>query len=103
MQRLLKKFHTDAPGAAPGHDPGEGEGARRRHLLRLLLGGDARGAGGVEAQGVHLDAMRIRASPSTDDIAAFIAAHDRVFVVEQNRDAQLRTLLINEEEIDPAK
>ena len=32
----------------------------------------------------------------------FVAAHDDVFVVEQNRDAQLRTLLINEGAIDPA-
>ena len=57
----------------------------------------------LEAQGIHLDAMRIRAFPFHDDVAAFIAAHERVFVVEQNRDAQLRTLLVNEEEIDPAK
>jgi 2-oxoglutarate ferredoxin oxidoreductase subunit alpha len=47
--------------------------------------------------------MRIRAFPFHQDVADFIAAHDRVFVVEQNRDAQLRTLLVNEEEIDPAK
>ena len=33
----------------------------------------------------------------------FITDHDQVFVVEQNRDAQLRTLLVNELEIDPAK
>ena len=32
-----------------------------------------------------------------------IDEHDQVFVVEQNRDAQMRTLLINEIEIDPAK
>ena len=33
----------------------------------------------------------------------FIAAHERVFVVEQNRDAQLRTLIVNEGEVDPGK
>ena len=33
----------------------------------------------------------------------FIARHDRVFVVEQNRDGQLRSLLINEGQIDPAR
>ena len=33
----------------------------------------------------------------------FVARHDQVFVVEQNRDAQLRMLLVNEGEIDPAK
>jgi len=52
--------------------------------------------------GLHLDAMRIRAFPFCDEILDFIHAHDEVFVVEQNRDAQLRTLLINEGAINPA-
>ena len=55
----------------------------------------------LEAQGIHLDGMRIRAFPFPDDVAEFIAAHEHVFVVEQNRDAQLRTLLVNECAIDP--
>jgi 2-oxoglutarate ferredoxin oxidoreductase subunit alpha len=33
----------------------------------------------------------------------FILAHDQVFVIEQNRDGQLRTLLLNEGAIDPAR
>ncbi len=52
-------------------------------------------------QGIVLDVLRVRGFPFHDDVAAFIAAHDQVFVVEQNRDAQFRTLLINEIEIDP--
>ena len=57
----------------------------------------------LEARGVFLDRIRVRAFPFADAIADFIAEHDRVFVVEQNRDAQLRALLINECGIDPAK
>jgi 2-oxoglutarate/2-oxoacid ferredoxin oxidoreductase subunit alpha len=57
----------------------------------------------LEADDVHLDAMRLRAFPFSDSVAEFIAAHDRVFVVEQNRDAQMRSLLVNELEIDPAR
>jgi 2-oxoglutarate ferredoxin oxidoreductase subunit alpha len=53
--------------------------------------------------GVHLDAMRLRAFPFPDSVYEFVAVHGQVFVVEQNRDGQLRTLLINEGEIDPAK
>jgi 2-oxoglutarate ferredoxin oxidoreductase subunit alpha len=53
--------------------------------------------------GVHLDLMRVRGFPFSNQVKDFITAHDRVFVVEQNRDAQLRTLLVNELEIDPAK
>jgi 2-oxoglutarate ferredoxin oxidoreductase subunit alpha len=57
----------------------------------------------MEAQGVHIDALRLRAFPFADSVLRFIAGHDRVFVVEQNRDAQMRTLLVNELEIDPNK
>jgi 2-oxoglutarate ferredoxin oxidoreductase subunit alpha len=53
--------------------------------------------------GIHVDRMRLRAFPFADEVADFIAAHEHVFVVEQNRDGQLRTLLVNEGEIDPAK
>jgi 2-oxoglutarate ferredoxin oxidoreductase subunit alpha len=47
--------------------------------------------------------MRVRAFPFADEIVDFILSHDQVLVVEQNRDAQLRTLLINEAVIDPAR
>lgn len=57
----------------------------------------------LEARGVHLDAMRVRAFPFSPEVDAFIAAHDQVFVVEQNRDGQLRTLLTAELGADPAR
>jgi len=57
----------------------------------------------LAGQGVAIDLLRVRGFPFHDDVAEFIDAHDQVFVVEQNRDAQLRTLLINELDIDPAR
>ena len=57
----------------------------------------------LRREGIALDLLRIRAFPFHEDVAAFIAEHDKLFVLEQNRDGQLRTLLINELEIDPAK
>ena len=57
----------------------------------------------LEEQGVHLDTLRLRAFPFPDSVADFIAAHERVFVVEQNRDAQMKSLLVNEFGIDPAR
>jgi 2-oxoglutarate ferredoxin oxidoreductase subunit alpha len=57
----------------------------------------------LSSDGVHLDAMRLRAFPFPQSVPDFIASHDVVFVVEQNRDAQMRTLLINELDVDPAK
>ena len=57
----------------------------------------------MEARGLAVDALRIRAFPFAGEVFDFIAAHDLVFVVEQNRDAQLRALLINEGGVDPAR
>ena len=57
----------------------------------------------LQQEGVQVDALRVRAFPFHNDIATFIANHEKVFVVEQNRDAQLRTLLMNECGVDPAR
>jgi 2-oxoglutarate ferredoxin oxidoreductase subunit alpha len=54
-------------------------------------------------EGIHLDRMRIRAFPFGAEVRDFIDSHDLLFVVEQNRDAQMRSLLVNELEIDPAQ
>jgi len=46
--------------------------------------------------GLEASYLRIRGFPFAASISAFIEAHDYVYVVEQSRDAQLRTLLLNE-------
>jgi 2-oxoglutarate ferredoxin oxidoreductase subunit alpha len=53
--------------------------------------------------GIYLDAMRVRAFPFNRTVKEFIDQHDKVFVIEQNRDAQLRTLLMAEFELGPDK
>ena len=57
----------------------------------------------AEEDGIHLDAMRVRAFPFNDDVKQFIEDHQQVYVIEQNRDAQLRTLLMAEFEFGPDK
>ena len=57
----------------------------------------------LERQGLHLDTLRIRAFPFPDDVIEFVNDHDQVFIVEQNRDAQMRSLIVNECAIDPAR
>jgi 2-oxoglutarate/2-oxoacid ferredoxin oxidoreductase subunit alpha len=47
----------------------------------------------LAGEGLHIDALRIRAFPLAPEVADFIKGHDRIFVVEQNRDAQMRTLI----------
>ncbi|WP_180125409.1 2-oxoacid:acceptor oxidoreductase subunit alpha [Rhodoferax sp. BLA1] len=104
MERLLRKFITAAtlvpqPVFRPAQQPtrlgviyyGSTSPAMREALDVL------------ERNGVYVDAMRLCAFPFPDSVSEFIAAHDKVFVAEQNRDGQMRTLLINELEINPAK
>jgi 2-oxoglutarate/2-oxoacid ferredoxin oxidoreductase subunit alpha len=52
------------------------------------------------AEGTALDYCRIRAFPFTDELERFLAEHETVFVVEQNRDAQLRGMLLMETDAD---
>ena len=47
----------------------------------------------LKAQGVGVDYMRVRAFPFSEDVERFLEAHKLLFVVEQNRDAQFRSLL----------
>lgn len=47
--------------------------------------------------------LRVLAFPFHDEVLDFINAHERIFVVEQNRDAQFKTLLVNELELDPKR
>jgi 2-oxoglutarate ferredoxin oxidoreductase subunit alpha len=53
--------------------------------------------------GLHVDTLRIRAFPLALEIAEFVREHEQVFVVEQNRDAQMRTLMTTALELAPAR
>lgn len=55
----------------------------------------------LAAEGIAADSCQIRAFPFHHEVDSFIARHDTVFVIEQNRDAQMRSLLVNECEINP--
>ncbi len=57
----------------------------------------------LKAEGVQLDAIRIKSFPFNQTVEDFIHSHDKVFVVEQNRDAQMRSLLMIELGINPEK
>jgi 2-oxoglutarate ferredoxin oxidoreductase subunit alpha len=57
----------------------------------------------IEARGQVLDRLRVRAFPFHSSVASFLADHDFVFVIEQNRDAQMRSLIVNECGVDPVR
>ncbi len=104
MERLLRKFGTAATLVPP---PVLRKAARPTRLGVLYFGSTSpamhEALEVLAREGVMLDAMRLRAFPFPDAVPEFIAAHEKVFVVEQNRDGQMQTLLVNELGIDPAK
>jgi 2-oxoglutarate ferredoxin oxidoreductase subunit alpha len=57
----------------------------------------------LHARGVHLDYLRVRAFPFHEDVDHFLAAHELIFVVDQNRDAQLRALLTLETAVEKVR
>jgi 2-oxoglutarate ferredoxin oxidoreductase subunit alpha len=57
----------------------------------------------LQGMDIHADYMRVRAFPFNGEVSEFVKSHETVFVVEQNRDAQLRSLLILETNTDAAK
>ena len=104
MQRLLRKFET-AKDLVPR--PLQANAAKPTKFGVIYFGSTSppmdEAIGMLEANGQSLDRMRIRAFPFHSSIASFLADHDFVFVVEQNRDAQLRTLIVNECNVDPVR
>ena len=104
MQRLLRKFET-AKELVPAACVRRAAHATRSGVIYYGSTSPAmhEALDQLGAQGLHLDALRVRAFPFGDEVAEFIADHDQLFVVEQNRDAQLRSLLVNECVIDPAR
>src|SRR5688572_9585122 len=97
MQRLLKKFETAKELVPAPLLRKAGKGSR----FGVIYYGSTAPAMDealsiLEGDAMHVDALRVRAFPFADEVAEFVNSHEHVFVVEQNRDAQLRTLLVAE-------
>jgi len=104
MDRLLRKFDT-AKKLVPAPVR---ENAKHPTRFGVIYFGSTAPAmrealGVLEERGIHLDTLRLRGFPFSDEVLRFVADHDKVFVVEQNRDAQLRTLLMSEGSIDSVR
>ncbi|MEI7427925.1 MAG: 2-oxoacid:acceptor oxidoreductase subunit alpha [Betaproteobacteria bacterium] len=104
MERLKKKFKT-ASTLVP--QPIIREASKKASLGVIYFGSTSPAMSEsldvLETENIHIDAMRLRAFPFPASVKEFILAHPMVFVVEQNRDAQMHTLLITELEIDPGR
>lgn len=106
MERLSKKFATAAeyvPSAMLTNNTAQSDG---RSLGIIYYGSTAPAMDEAFVKlaqaGIHADGLRIRAFPFGQEVADFVSQHNQLIIVEQNRDGQLRSLLINELEINPA-
>jgi 2-oxoglutarate/2-oxoacid ferredoxin oxidoreductase subunit alpha len=104
MDRLVKKWNT-AKSMVPEPHFYQPEST---NTLGIIFFGTSRFAAEeamdmLAAQGINVDAMRIRAFPFQHTLAKFITEHEKIFVIEQNRDAQMKSLLVNELSENPNK
>jgi 2-oxoglutarate ferredoxin oxidoreductase subunit alpha len=104
MERLVKKFET-AKNLVPM--PVERRASKPTKCGVIHFGSTSpsmlEALDALEADGMYVDSLRIRAFPFHASVVDFIEAHDHVFVVEQNRDGQLRSMLITECALDSAQ
>ncbi len=104
MERLHDKWHS-----ARMHVPEpiiRSSAQKTRHAIIAIGSSDSaviEACDRLADQGIHMDYMRIRGFPFSDMVDEFIDHYDRIYVVEQNRDGQLRSLLINESRAAKAK
>lgn len=104
MDRLLRKLETAKhiiPG--PQHYPNQSQGEEG-----IIFFGTSRYAAEEALDILHesgrpMDALRIKSFPFNDEVRTFIDTHKVIYVIEQNRDAQMRSLLVNELDVTPSK
>jgi 2-oxoglutarate/2-oxoacid ferredoxin oxidoreductase subunit alpha len=104
MERLLKKHRTAATLVPPAVETKADQPTRNGAIFYGSTSpAMAEAAIRLRELGVHIDLLRVRGFPFGHEVGAFIEGHDKVFVIEQNRDGQMRSMLINELEVDPRR
>jgi len=103
MDRLARKFKRARTMVPPPVIEATGTSN-----IGLVAIGSSRGAVNeardiLAKRGIPIDYMRIKAFPFTKEVESFLMAHEKIFVVEQNRDAQLRALLTLETDVQKSK
>jgi 2-oxoglutarate ferredoxin oxidoreductase subunit alpha len=103
LDRLKRKFDT-----AKRYVPAAVFDGRNSQPIGIVSFGSCDGAvrealDSLQRSGVHADYMRLRAFPFGEEVEDFLAEHDLVFVVEQNRDAQMKSLLTLETRVEKSK
>jgi 2-oxoglutarate ferredoxin oxidoreductase subunit alpha len=104
MERLVKKFET-AKNLVP--KPIERRASKPTRFGVIHFGSTSpamnEALDALEQQNLHVDSLRVCGFPFHSSITDFINSHEQVFVAEQNRDGQMRSMLITECNLDSAQ
>jgi len=103
LDRLVRKFSTAKRYMPKPVVRGDGKAKAAIVSIGSCDGAVREALDVIEARGIHLDYMRVRAFPFDEEVERFLADHEVIYVVEQNRDAQLKSLLTLETRVDKAK
>jgi 2-oxoglutarate/2-oxoacid ferredoxin oxidoreductase subunit alpha len=104
MDRLIKKWNTAKTMVPPPHLYQE----KNRSKNGLLFFGTSQYSSEeamdiLKEEGIAVDALRLKSFPFSKEVEDFVNSHDKIFVIEQNRDAQMRSLMMIELNADPNK
>ena len=104
MNRLLTKFETAKKMVPPPHLYQEGN----RYEVGLIFYGTSTYSAEealhiLNEHDIHVDALRLKSFPFNSTVEEFIKTHEKIYVIEQNRDAQMKSLLTIELQVNPNK
>jgi 2-oxoglutarate ferredoxin oxidoreductase subunit alpha len=104
MHRLLTKWET-ARGLMPTPVATSADAETRIGMIFFGTSTQActEAVGILQQRGIPINSLRLRAFPFQSEVIDFITSHETVFVIEQNRDAQMRKLLLAESDLTPSK
>ena len=103
MERLQRKFRTAAGLVPQGISDGDGKASLAIVSLGSCDGAVREALAVLRGQGIAVDYLRVRGFPFGAEVEAFLESHRTIFVVEQNRDAQFRSLLALETSVEKSK
>lgn len=104
MDRLIRKWNTAKTLVpAPEFYPAEGSAEYGMLFFGTTTDSALEAKEMLKKEDIHIDGMRLKAAPFPQSVIDFIFDHEVVFIIEQNRDGQMRSILINELEIDPRR
>ncbi|MFY0626565.1 MAG: 2-oxoacid:acceptor oxidoreductase subunit alpha [Reichenbachiella sp.] len=104
MDRLIKKWKTSKSYVPSPHLYQESNLSKRGILFfgtSAYATMEAKDM--LDAQGIAFDMIRIKAFPFNEEVADFCSQHEEIYIIEQNRDGQMKTLIMNELDVNPHK